>query len=161
MEIVYRGFNKEDIEKTLEFFKELHNEGSLVSFSRVSKKEEIQEWIKDFNIYIYIAELDNKILGVFKGKRGKPGREHSCFLTAAISKKYRGKKIGQGLTNYAVDRLKENGIKIARAYVYSDNTSSVSTLLKCGFTLSGCVHMHHLDERTNQYVDDLIFHKIL
>ena len=60
-----------------------------------------------------------------------------------------------------MDRLKENGIKIARAYVYSDNTSSVSTLLKCGFTLSGCVHMHHLDERTNQYVDDLIFHKIL
>ena len=91
MEIVYRGFNKEDIEKTLEFFKELHNEGSLVSFSRVSKKEEIQEWIKDFNIYIYIAELDNKILGVFKGKRGKPGREHSCFLTAAISKEDRSR----------------------------------------------------------------------
>lgn len=161
MDITYRGFKVEDIEKTVELFRELHEEGAGVSFSSVSQREVIEEWIEEPSIYIYVAELDSEILGVFRGKRGKPGRDHSCFLTAAISKKYRGKKIGQNLTYYALDKLKESGVRIARAYVYSNNASSVSTLLKCGFTMSGCVYMHHFDEKTNQYVDDLIFHKIL
>ncbi|WP_425449157.1 N-acetyltransferase family protein [Dethiothermospora halolimnae] len=161
MEVRFRDIKKEDINQVVDFFKELHHEKAEVSFSEVEKKEEIEQWIDEPRMCLYVAEEDGKILGVFRGKRGKEGRNHSCFLTAAVSKKCRGQKIGQRLTNYSLDRLKEEGVKIARAYVYSNNPSSVSTLLKCGFTSSGCVHMHHFDEKTNGYVDDLIFHKIL
>lgn len=161
MDIIYREFKKDDIEQTVSFFKDLHEEGAGVSFSSIQQETEIEEWMKDPCIDIYVAEFNNEILGVFRGKKGNPGRDHSSFLTAAISKKHRGQKIGQNLTYYGLDKLKESGVKIARAYVYSNNASSVSALLKCGFTSSGCVHMHHYDEKINQYVDDLIFHKIL
>lgn len=50
---------------------------------------------------------------------------------------------------------------IARTYIYSDNVASINTVLKLGFTFAGSVLMHHYSEELGQYVDDLIFHKIL
>lgn len=161
MDINYRELREEDINQLITFFNELNHEGAQVSFSVVQKKEEIKEWIGDPKILVYVAESDGNILGVLRGKRGGKEREHSCFLTAATDKKYRGQKIAQNLTEYSLEELKKEGVKIARAYIYSNNTASVSTILKCGFTSSGCVHMHHYEEEANGYVDDLIFHKIL
>ncbi len=161
MELKFREFSKMDVGQVIELFNELNEEGLEVSFSEIDKRDVLEGWIEDSWIRVYVAESNGKILGVFRGKKGNQGREHACFLTAAISRKYRGMKIGQRLTNYSLKQLKQNDVKIARAYVYSNNPSSVCTLLKCGFVASGSVHMHHFDNRTKQYVDDLIFHKIL
>ena len=157
----FREMVLEDIENVLTLFKKLEEESAEVSFSEITKREEIINWLHDSRMYIYVAEDNKKLVGVFRGKRGKKGREHDCFLTCAVDIESRGKKVGQNLTKYALKELKKEGIKIARAYVYSNNIPSVSTLLRSGFTSSGCVHMHHYDYRTNEYVDDLIFHKIL
>lgn len=161
MDIKHRKMEKSDIVQVLEFFSELHSENAQVSFSEVEKREEIENWLNDKSIYTYVSENQGEVLGVFRAKRGDSGREHACFLTAAVTKKYRGYKVAQKLTNFSLEELKKEGVKIARAYVYSNNPASFNTLLKCGFSFNGCVHMHHFDAETNSYVDDLIFHKIL
>jgi len=161
VEIKHRKMEYDDIQQLVDLFRELNLEGAEVSFGEVEQREEIESWMKDLSVRLYVSESKGEILGVFRAKIGDPGREHSCFLTAAVNKKYRGYKIAQNLTHYGLDELKKEGIKVARAYVYSNNPSSVSTLLKCGFTFAGNVIMHHFDEKTGRYVDDLIFHKIL
>lgn len=162
LEINYREVNFDDIEMLFDFFMKLKEETGDVSFSEVENKKEIIDWVQDCNTYMIIAESDNnELLGIFRAIRGDVGREHSCFLTIAVKLKFRGKGIAKSLTKYGVSIIKQKGVKIARAYVYSNNIQSVNVLLKLGFVLSGCVHMHHYNSDESRFVDDLIFHKIL
>jgi ribosomal protein S18 acetylase RimI-like enzyme len=161
MEVSFRDLIEEDIPQVLSFFQELKEENAGVSYTEYENGEEIKEWIDNPNIYVYAALYGEKVVGVFKGRSDGGNKKHSAFLTCAVDGRYRGKNIAKNLTFYGVEKLKENGIKIARAYVYSDNKPSINTILSCGFQFSGNVLMHHFDEQKQQYVDDLIFHKIL
>lgn len=57
--------------------------------------------------------------------------------------------------------MKNEGITIARIYVYSNNKASLSAIRKLDFVHAGTVLRHHKDLETGEYVDDLIFHKLL
>lgn len=161
MDLILKTMEEDDTLKAYNFFMELKDEGAQITFADIDDVSEIEDMINDKNVFIYVAYHKDKIAGVFRGLRGRKYKNHSAFLTAAVDKRLRGKKIAQRLTSFGLEDMKNHGIKIVRAYVYSDNQSSVSTLLKQGFTLSGCVHMHHYNKKINRYVDDLIFHKIL
>ena len=162
MDIVYRKLESKDSQSILEFFNELKEENALVSFAEETDINTINSYLTNENMFLYVAEVNNDIAGVFRAKKGEePWKKHSVVLTCAIKSKYRGKGIAKSLTDYSLDEIKKEGVKIARAYIYSDNPSSINTILKCGFTFSGAVHMHHYCENQKRYVDDLIFHKIL
>lgn len=161
MELDLRRMHNSDIDKVYNFFNNLKSEGAMVSFSDINDKRQLLQWLNDKNVFVYLAALNDEIVGVFRGIRGEKYKKHSALLTAAVDVNLRGRKIAQKLTDYGLKDMKNKGIKIARAYVYSDNNSSVSALLKLGFSLSGSVHMHHFNEDKQIYVDDLIFHKIL
>lgn len=161
--IEYRVVNTKDISKIFQLFQELKAEQAQVGFTRINRIEDIQEWIEDDNTALYLAvDIEKEIVvGVLRGKRGNTYKHHSAFMTAAVAKDYRGKKIAKELTDYGLKELAQQGVKIARTYVYSNNKASLNTLLSCGFTISGTVHMHHFSEETGQWVDDVIVHKIL
>jgi len=163
MMIEYRVAIKEDISEMFRLFQELKAEKAQVGFTRINSVEDIQEWMEDDNIALYLAVNTEKenVVGVLRGIRGNTYKHHSAFMTAAVAKDYRGKSIAKELTNYGLNELAQQGVKIARTYVYSNNKASLNTLLSCGFTISGTVHMHHFSEETGQWVDDVIVHKIL
>ncbi len=152
-----------DIEKIYQLFQELKKENAQVGFTRIEGLNELEDWLEDDNIYLYLAvDTDNEeVVGVLRGKRGNSYKNHSAFMTAAVDKNYRGKNIGKELTHYSLKQLAQEGVKIARTYVYSNNKASLNTLLACGFTISGTIHMHHFSEEAGHYVDDIIVHKIL
>lgn len=161
--IEYRVARSSDISGMLDLFQELKKEGAQVGFTHIEDVEELQQQLKDENIVLYVAvdPEKGKIAGILRGKRGASYQNHSAFMTAAVAKSYRGKQIAKELTHYGMEDLAEKGVKIARTYVYSNNKASLNTLLSCGFTISGSVHMHHFSEETGQYVDDIIVHKLL
>ena len=161
--IEYREARIEDVPEMLRLFQDLKEEKAQVGFACIKGVEDLQEWMEDDNISLYLAvdSEKEKIVGVLRGKRGSTYKHHSAFMTAAVAKNYRGKKIAKMLTDYGLKELTQKGIRIARTYVYSNNKASLNTLLSCGFTISGTVHMHHFSEETGQYVDDIIVHKIL
>jgi len=161
--IEYRVATLKDISEMFQLFQELKAEEAQVGFTRTNSVEDIQEWMEDDNITLYVAVDTEKdiVVGVLRGKRGNTYKHHSAFMTAAVAKDYRGKKIAKDLTDYGLKELVRQGVKIARTYVYSNNKASLNTLLSCGFTISGTVHMHHFSEKTGQWVDDVIVHKIL
>ncbi len=162
MDMVYRPMHLSDVDKVWELLELLKLENSEVSLVEIPDKEELQGWLENDKLFLYIAEDGENVLGLLKAARGNDQRNrHAAFLSIAIHPEYRGKGIAKELTLTGLDDMKKDGIVIARAYVYSDNLASVNAVLRLGFTFAGSVHKHHLNEKTGQYVDDLIFHKIL
>ncbi len=162
MDIVYRPMYLSDIDKVWEFLELIKAENAEVSLVEVLEKEELLKWLENENLFLYIAEDGEKVLGLLKAIRGTDiTKRHAVFLSIAIHPGYRGMGIAKELTNTSLEDMKKDGVLIARAYVYSDNTASMNTVLRLGFAFAGAVHMHHYNEKTGQYVDDLIFHKIL
>lgn len=151
--------NEDSFNVFLSFFKILNEESTDMSFDNMTE-EKLFAWLHSDHELIYGYEEGGKVVSVLKGKRGFEHKFHSVFLSAATLKSYRNKGLAAKLTEEGLVAMKPLGIKIARAYIYSDNTASVSTILKCGFTAAGCVHMHHIKE-DGRIIDDLIFHRVL
>ena len=65
------------------------------------------------------------------------------------------------ITNFGLADTKTYGVLIARTKIYSWNKASIATIKKCGFVESGRVVMHQYEASVGDYIDDLIFHKVL
>lgn len=162
MDIVYRPMHLSDVDKVWQLLELLKEEKSQVSLIEIPDIEELREWLENEGLFLYIAENDKEILGLLRAVRGKENyKRHSVFLSIAIHPDYRCKGIARELTNTGLEDMKKDGVTIVRAYIYSDNISSINLVLRLGFTFAGSVYMHHYNDDTKQYVDDLIFHKLL
>lgn len=162
MDIVYRPMHLSDVDGVWRFLEVIKLENGQVSFVEIPDKEELMGWLENESLFLYIAECMDEVVGLFRATRGSEKyKRHSVTLSIAIHPEYRNKGIAKELTNTGLEDMKKDGIVIARAYVYSDNIPSINTVLKQGFTFAGSVLMHHYNDKLNQYVDDLIFHKIL
>ncbi len=157
----FRQFELIDIPEAMILFNALNREGAEVSFADVATKEEIKEWMADSNCHLYSAIFEGKLIAVFRARAGEGDKKHSALLTIAVDKEMRGRHVAKSFTLFCLEDIKKLGISLARAYVYSNNPSSINTLLSCGFTVSGCVYQHHYNEVAGAYIDDIIFHKIL
>lgn len=157
-----REIVRADIAAIYELCKSLKQENARMSFTDVENEADIVAWLEDANMYLYGAFDDvGSLTGLIRAKRGVQNKAHSVYLAAAVHPEHRKRNIAYDLTLYALDRLKAEGVKIARTYIYSWNTASIATIEKCGFTFGGRVMMHEFDELTGTYIDDLIYHKVL
>lgn len=165
MNYIYRKMQKEDADSVLEMFKGIKEEKIDMSFAKITSKEEVLNFVDNPAelTYVVVSEDEpNRVLSLLRGKRDmKPEKKHAAFLTAATHPDVRGGGLVGNLVNYSLDEMKKEGVNIARIYVYSDNTSSVNAVKKMDFTPAGGVLRHHRNPETGEYIDDLIFHKIL
>ncbi len=161
MGIQLRELKEKDIPKVISMFSNLSEERAKVSFVEIASMEEIRNWIKNPNTFVYVAADGDVISAVLRAKRGKGNQSHTCNLTVAVDFNFRGNSIAKELTEFALNILKDKGIRIIRAYIYSNNKTAINMVLSCGFTFAGNIYMNHFDEETGKYIDDLIFHKIL
>lgn len=161
MKIMYKKIEETEVDDVFSFFQILKEEKAQVSFIDVSDRNEILQWLKNQLYMVYVIKEGNVIIGVLRGKRGRGNESHSVVISIAIHPNFRRMQLGKNLMQYALKKFKEEGISLARAYVYSSNKPSINTLLSCGFTISGCIYRDHLDEASGDYIDDIIFHKLL
>lgn len=153
-----RGYRTTDAPAVLAFIRRLREEGHRISLTEIRGPEDLKDWTGPFE-RIILAEEDAVVIGLARGRIGQGEKRHSAMLTAAILTESRGKGLAAILTDRLNQSLAQAGVLIVRAYIYSDNPASVKTIEKQGFTFAGRVAMHHFDESTRQYVDDLIYHK--
>lgn len=160
----FTSLTTEDVPQVFAFFQSLKNDQAQVSFSEVEKENVLSAWVNDPANLTYLAKdsKSHKVLSVIRGKRDlSPQKQHAAFLTAATVKAARGSGIAAKLTQYALGEMKAQGVTIARIYVYSDNRPSLNAVKKLGFEKAGVVKWHHYSESLKDYVDDIIFHKVL
>ncbi|MBM7616388.1 GNAT family N-acetyltransferase [Alkaliphilus hydrothermalis] len=161
MEIVFHEMRTEHHQQVLHLFNKLQGETCEVSFAEILNEEDLQEKVNEKGVHFYVALEGEAVVAVFRGRQGVGNKNHAAFLTIAIDASSRRKGLAKNFTNYCLGDLKKKGVTVARAYVYSNNKPSINTILSAGFTFAGCVYQHHKIESTGEYVDDLIFHKIL
>lgn len=165
MNYCFRRINPTDIDSIWSLIEILKAENVDMSFAEIIDKEEILDFIDNPAELTYVAvteEKPNRVLCLVKGRRDlSKEKKHSVFLSAATHPDARGSSLVAKLTEFALIEMKNEGITIARIYVYSNNKASLGAIRKLDFVHAGTVLRHHKDLDTGEYVDDLIFHKIL
>ena len=92
--------------------------------------EGIKKYIKRNPATCFVAEKDNKIIGVIIS--GHDGRRGYIYHTA-VDKKYRKQGIGKQLVDHALKALDDEGINKVALVVFSRNESGNHFWEKCGF----------------------------
>jgi ribosomal protein S18 acetylase RimI-like enzyme len=156
----FRLFNQDDAASVMRLIEGLKKESADISLVEIESAKDLKNWNKDNQVAV-VAVDHGEVVAVVKGIIGNGSKSHSAFLTAAVKPGLRSRGIAAKLTDFLNLELVKHGVKIVRAYIYSDNTASIKTVEKQGFILSGRVLMHHFDESNGIYVDDLIYHKLL
>ena len=164
MNYIFRKLQFNDAESLLLLFQGIKAEQIDMSFVEIKQIEEIQNFVDNPSELTYVAVLKDQpdqVLSIVKGRRElTEEKKHAVFLSAATHPSVRGQGLAAKLTNFALNEMKNQGITIARIYVYSNNESSINSVKKLDFTLAGKVSRHH-KLKSGEYVDDLIYHKIL
>lgn len=156
-----RELQEKDIPKVLSLFSKLSEEMAEVSFTDIATHEQVLEWLSNPNTFVYVAADDDVVMAVIRARKGYGHQDHMAHITVAVDYSFRGNKLAQNLTSYCTNAIKNHGVKIVRAEIYSNNLASINMVLSCGFSFAGTVLMHHYDEEQKAYVDDLMFHKVL
>lgn len=159
MSVILRAMEAKDVPKVLGLFGQLSVEMTSVPFDTVVEAEEIEAWLSRDDIFIYVAADGDLIMAVIRAKKGQGNKSHAAHIALAVDERFGGRKYAQKLTQFCVEALKQEGVHLVRAFVYSNNQSSIETVLSCGFSLSGSVYRHHYDVQSQRYIDDLIFYK--
>lgn len=161
----FRKIQATDLDSVWALIELLKLEGAEISFADFSTKEDAKQLIGNPAQLTYVAVADhnpNQIACLVRGKRDlSGGKEHAAFMTAATHPAARGSGLAVQLTDFALLQMNIEGVNIARIYVFSNNQASLNTVRKLGFVHAGTVLRHHLDLNSGEYVDDLIFHKLL
>jgi ribosomal protein S18 acetylase RimI-like enzyme len=154
-----------DIDSIWSLIEVLKAEGAEISFTELITKEQLLDFVDNPAQLSYVAvttDEPSRVLCLVRGRRDMTAeKSHAVFLTAATHPDARGSGLAGELTNYALNQMKKAGVNIARIYVYSNNQASLNAVKKLGFVHGGTVLRHHKDQCTYEYVDDLIFHKVL
>jgi len=165
MNYYYRKLNSKDLNSVWELIEILKSEKCDMSFTDFNSKEEIITLIDNpaYLTYVAISKKEpQRVLSLVMGRRNlSKEKSHAAFLSAATHPNARGKELASKLTNYALKQMKQKRVNIARIYVYSNNKASLNATKKLGFVHAGTILRHHIDPATSEYVDDIIFHKIL
>lgn len=155
----------DDIESIWSLFQGIKAEKIDMSFAEITQKDEILDFVDNPSelTYVAVSEEDaHKVLCLVKGRRDiAVEKRHAAFLSAATHPHFRGDGLVAKLTKFALKEMKDEGVNIARIYVYSNNTTSINAIKKLDFTHAGTLLKHHKNLITGEYIDDLIFHKIL
>lgn len=165
MNYLFRPMKTSDLDSVWTLIEQLKNEGAEITFAELAAKEEAMHWIDNPAHLTYVAvdpDHEDRVLCLVRGRRElSREKSHAAFLTAATHPSVRGTGLAAQLTEFALDAMKKEGVNIARIYVYSDNSPSLNAVRKLGFIHAGTVLRHHKNLKTGEYVDDLIFHKLL
>lgn len=165
MNYFFRRLKRTDINSVWTLVEILKKEKANMSFAELKGKEELLNYIDNPAELTYVAvskDKANKVLCLVKGRRDlSKEKSHAVFLSAATHPDSRGTGLAAKLTNFALKEMKNEDITIARIYVYSDNKASINSVKKLDFLHAGSVIRHHKNLDTGEYIDDLIFHKIL
>lgn len=159
MNIICTDLDQSHVPQFFALCAELKQEKAGVSFARYESEEQLSQMISDELIHLFGAFAGDKLVGVFQARQGEGNKAHSCHIAGAVTKEYRGQKVSSRMMDYALARLKDRGIWMIRALVYSTNTASIASLLAAGFTWAGTIYKHQWDEDAGRWLDDLIFHK--
>lgn len=114
------------------------------------------------NAIIFIAEIENKIIGLLDFSSGHRRRiAHTGEFGMSVLKEYRGLGVGTALLTSLVDwAQKHDKIEKINLMVHSTNTTAIAAYKKMGFAVEG-VRQKDLKYSASEYVDTVLMGKFV
>jgi RimJ/RimL family protein N-acetyltransferase len=166
--ITIRKPKKSDLMGLLKYINELSKEKTFIyqQGEQITKKQE-EKWLnnqlnairKKQAVYLVAVNKEKEILGVTSIGLKRTVSSHIGSLGISVSKKARGKGLGEKLLREIIKEAKTNlkGLKVIRLEVFGNNKIAKSLYKKVGFKEHG--RLPKGLKHRGKYVDDIFMHK--
>ncbi len=122
-------------------------------------RQNIEQWIRDERIHAFVADIQNKVVGIVSVHVGKGRTQHVGNLTMAVHDKHQGQGIGKMLMLTAID-LSDNWLNLTRLEldVYTDNERAMRLYKNFDFEVEG--RMRCASFRSGKYIDSYLMARL-
>ncbi len=111
-------------------------------------------WLEDNNGELTVGELDGNVIGCAKYTRLN---EKEAWLEGIRADKgYSGKGFGSAMTQYYIDKAKEEGIETLRLSTFIENYQSIHIIEKYGFKKDGYFSFYYKEVKD---MEDAVTHE--
>jgi phosphinothricin acetyltransferase len=134
-----RNAKLKDIDRINDIHNQAINEKFKVAYLTPWTNNMMLEWFKEHNSKeypIYVAEIDNIVIGFVYINPYRPGRvalKQTAEISYFIDKNYRGRGIGKQLIEFMKSQCSNLGIKTLVAIIIDNNEASIKLIEKCGY----------------------------
>lgn len=139
--IKIRPSEKKDFDEIWRIFQSVISRGdTYVNRAKTTKDEARAKW-ENKNAKVFVAEIDEKIVGVYLLKPNYVDRgSHVANASYIVDENFRGAGIGRALALHSISTAKEFGYKAMQFnFVVSTNVAAVNLWKSVGFKVVGIV----------------------
>lgn len=133
-----RATDFEDIHELMLMPQVLWGTPLLPSTSLDSRRAWLENWLKDEQIYTFVAEVNQKVVGFINLTLGKGRSRHTGDIGLAVHDAHQGQGIGKMLMLTIID-LADNWLNLYRLElkVYTDNERAINLYTRFDFAIEG------------------------
>ncbi|GAC1431550.1 MAG: GNAT family N-acetyltransferase [Ktedonobacteraceae bacterium] len=119
----------------------------------------IEQWIHDERMHIFVADIQNKVVGMVRVRVGQGRAKHVGDLSMAVHDKHQGQGIGKMLMLTAID-LADNWLNLVRLTldVYVDNERAMRLYKNFDFEIEGRIRANSY--RNGKYIDSYLMGRL-
>lgn len=131
----------------------------LPSTTRDAWHTTIEQWVHDERLHIFVAERQEKAIGVISVRVGMGRESHVGDLAMAVHDQFQGQGIGKMLMMTVID-LADNWLNLLRLEldVYADNERAIHLYQQFGFEIEGRKRLDAF--RGGAYIDSYIMARL-
>ena len=118
-----------------------------------------EQWIHDERIHVFVADIQNKVVGMVRVRTGQGRAKHVGDLAMAVHDKHQGQGIGKMLMLTVID-LADNWLNLVRLSleVYIDNERAMRLYKNFDFEIEGRVRAGNY--RNGKYIDSYLMGRL-
>lgn len=164
--MIIRPIHLNDAERFLELSKKVEESGFMLYEPHENKRtvEQQMKIIEDIlsvkNSIIFVAEIDNKLVGFIQAIGGRLKRNrHSAYLVLGVQEDFQGMGIATKLMNQIFSWAKEQDISRLGLTVIKNNDKAFNLYRKMGFVIEG-EKVHSL-KINGEFVNEYYLYKLI